>query len=114
MAADDRGPQLATVLVAFLVLTIVSAILRCYSMGILLKRFYIEDWLAIVSLVGHNQNCLLPCTAAHLSRRLAIDKHITDTDSVSTAYTLPPAWLASTTVSASTSSTSRPNRVSTP
>lgn len=51
--ADDRGPQLAAILIAFLVLSIVSTILRCYSMGVLLKRFYIEDWLAVASVVGN-------------------------------------------------------------
>lgn len=50
--ADDRGPQLAGILIAFLVLSIVSTILRCYSMGVILKRFYIEDWLAVISLVS--------------------------------------------------------------
>ncbi|KIH94061.1 hypothetical protein SPBR_06010 [Sporothrix brasiliensis 5110] len=47
---DNRGPQLAAVLVACLALTIVSTILRCYSMAVLLKRFYLEDWLAVLSL----------------------------------------------------------------
>ncbi|CAK7235048.1 hypothetical protein SBRCBS47491_009157 [Sporothrix bragantina] len=50
MAVDDRGPQLAAVLISFLVLSIVSTILRCYSMGVILKRFYIEDWLAVITI----------------------------------------------------------------
>ncbi len=49
--ADDRGPVLQAVLIAGLVLCVVSTCLRFYTMGVLLKRFYLEDWLAVVSLV---------------------------------------------------------------
>jgi len=49
--AHDRGPELQAVLIVCLVLCVVSTLLRCYSMGVILKRFYLEDWLAVVSLV---------------------------------------------------------------
>ncbi|CAK7272941.1 hypothetical protein SEPCBS57363_005401 [Sporothrix epigloea] len=49
MADDDRGPQLAAILISFLVFSIVATALRCYSMGVILKRFYVEDWLAVIT-----------------------------------------------------------------
>jgi hypothetical protein len=49
--ADDRGPALVAVLIVFLILSLISTSLRFYSMGFILKRFYIEDWLALVTLV---------------------------------------------------------------
>ena len=49
--SDDRGAGLEAVVILLLILTIVSTSLRCYSMGVILRRFYIEDWLAMVCLV---------------------------------------------------------------
>lgn len=49
--ADDRGRDLQIVLIVCLVLCVISTSLRFYSMGVILKRFYIEDWLAVVALV---------------------------------------------------------------
>ena len=49
--ADDRGPDLRAVLIVCLVLCLISTSLRFYSMGVILKRFYVEDWLAVVALV---------------------------------------------------------------
>ncbi len=51
MADDDRGPALEAVLIVLLVLCVVSTSLRFYSMAVILKRFYAEDWLAMVTLV---------------------------------------------------------------
>jgi hypothetical protein len=48
---EDRGIQLEAVVIALLVLCWVSVMLRCYTMGFLLRRFYPEDWLAIITLV---------------------------------------------------------------
>ncbi len=47
----DRGPGLHAVLIICLVLCVISTSLRFYTMGVILKRFYLEDWLAVVSLV---------------------------------------------------------------
>ena len=47
----DRGAGLEAVAILLLILTVVSTSLRCYSMGVILRRFYIEDWLAMVCLV---------------------------------------------------------------
>lgn len=51
--ADNRGPQIEALLITLLILSIITAALRCYSMGVLLKRFYVEDWLALVTLVRY-------------------------------------------------------------
>ncbi|KAH6643249.1 hypothetical protein BKA67DRAFT_131639 [Truncatella angustata] len=51
MAAEDRGPQLEAVVIVLLALCWVSVSLRCYTMGFLLRRFYAEDWLAIITLI---------------------------------------------------------------
>ncbi|KAH7304306.1 hypothetical protein B0I35DRAFT_471999 [Stachybotrys elegans] len=48
---DNRGPELAAVLIALLVLATVAVGLRMYSMAILVKRFMLEDWLTLVTLV---------------------------------------------------------------
>jgi hypothetical protein len=56
MAVENRGPQLEAVVIGLLVLCWLSVSLRCYTMGFLLRRFYVEDWLAIVTLVG----CFVP------------------------------------------------------
>ncbi len=49
--ADDRGPDLRAVLIVCLILCVVSTALRFYSMAVILKHFYVEDWLAMVTLV---------------------------------------------------------------
>ncbi len=49
--ADDRGPELRAVLIVCVVLAVISTSLRFYSMGVVLKRFYAEDWLAAITLV---------------------------------------------------------------
>ncbi len=49
--ADNRGLDLQVVLIVCLILCVISTSLRFYSMGVILKRFYVEDWLAVVALV---------------------------------------------------------------
>jgi hypothetical protein len=49
--AADRGPNLRAAVIACLVLCVVSTSLRFYTMGIILKRFHAEDWLAVAALV---------------------------------------------------------------
>lgn len=49
--ADDRGPELATALIIFLITCTITVSLRCYTMGVILKRFYVEDYLAVLALV---------------------------------------------------------------
>jgi hypothetical protein len=52
--ADDRGPQLEAVLITLLILSVITTVLRCYTMGFILKRFYTEDWLAVLTLVRYD------------------------------------------------------------
>jgi hypothetical protein len=50
--ADDRGPEILAVFYPFLVLVVPSTLLRLYTMQWILRRFYLEDWIAAFSLVG--------------------------------------------------------------
>ncbi|CAK7238656.1 MAG: hypothetical protein STHCBS139747_000074 [Sporothrix thermara] len=74
MAVDDRGPQFAAILISFLVLSIVSVMLRCYSMGIILRRFYIEDWLAVITICFY---CVYTATGL-LSAHYGVGQHVVD------------------------------------
>ncbi|KAL1892342.1 hypothetical protein Sste5346_007080 [Sporothrix stenoceras] len=88
---DDRGPQLAAILIALLVLSTVSTILRCYSMGVLLKRFYIEDWLAVISLLLY---CIY--TAAGLtSVHYGVGQHVVDVPPESRVHAVLWRWIGS-------------------
>lgn len=53
--SDSRGPQLQAVLIFLLILCIVTVSLRCYTKYFIIKRFAIEDWLAVVALVRPSQ-----------------------------------------------------------
>ena len=53
MAAENRGPELAAVIIFLMVFSTVTVGLRCYTMGFILKRFFAEDWLSVVTLVSH-------------------------------------------------------------
>ncbi|CAG8958422.1 hypothetical protein HYFRA_00011099 [Hymenoscyphus fraxineus] len=50
LPSDSRGPELAAVVISLLVFATITVALRCYTMGVLLRRFFIEDWLAVVTL----------------------------------------------------------------
>jgi len=63
--SDDRGPALEAVLIVLLVLCVVSTSLRFYSMAVILKRFYVEDWLAMVTLVSMISIRMSPLPAQH-------------------------------------------------
>lgn len=52
MGADNRGPELAAVVIFLATFAIFTVALRCYSMGFLLRRFFVEDYLAVVTLVS--------------------------------------------------------------
>lgn len=49
--AEDRGPLLEAAVLSLLVLCLVSVSLRIYTMALILKRFLLEDYLAILALV---------------------------------------------------------------
>lgn len=48
---EGRAFQIVAVMITFLVTSFVTVCLRCYTMGFILKRFFIEDYLAVVALV---------------------------------------------------------------
>ncbi|KAF3765585.1 hypothetical protein M406DRAFT_240473, partial [Cryphonectria parasitica EP155] len=48
---DNRGPQLEGVVLSFFILCFITVSLRSYTMGFILKRFYLEDYLAILALL---------------------------------------------------------------
>jgi hypothetical protein len=48
---DDRGPELQAIFISLLILCILTVALRCYTMKFIVKRFEIEDWLAVATLV---------------------------------------------------------------
>lgn len=53
MAGDNRGSELATVVIILLIFCLLTVSMRCYTvLCILKKRFYSEDWLAVVTLVS--------------------------------------------------------------
>ncbi|CAN8103523.1 unnamed protein product [Discula destructiva] len=47
---DSRGPQMEAVIIAFLVTCVITVSLRCYTMIFILKRFAVEDYLAVLAL----------------------------------------------------------------
>ncbi len=51
MAAENRGPELAACVIILLVFATLTVCLRCYTRRVLLKVFFAEDWLAVVTLV---------------------------------------------------------------
>lgn len=52
MTAENRGPELAAVIIFLLAFALTTVGLRCYTMGYLMKRFFAEDWLSVVTLVS--------------------------------------------------------------
>ena len=51
MATDDRGPQISGVAGAFLALTTIAIVLRCYVRTFIVKSFGLDDWSAIFAWV---------------------------------------------------------------
>lgn len=49
---DNRGPELAAVSIAMAVISMVAVAMRSYTMGRILKRFLIEDYLAVLTCVS--------------------------------------------------------------
>lgn len=54
MAAENRGPELAGVVILLLVFAILTVGLRCFTRKALLNVFFMEDWLAVVTLVSYD------------------------------------------------------------
>lgn len=51
-ALDSRGTEMAIVSIVVTVISVVAVALRCYTMSAILKRFLIEDWLAVITCVS--------------------------------------------------------------
>ncbi|KKY33028.1 putative cation-transporting atpase 4 [Diaporthe ampelina] len=51
---DNRGPEMAAIALVMTSLSVIAVALRCYTMITILKRFLVEDWLAVLT-------CLLQC-----------------------------------------------------
>ncbi|PVH86272.1 hypothetical protein DL98DRAFT_407841, partial [Cadophora sp. DSE1049] len=49
--AANRAPEVYSVAAVFLALTWLTALLRCYVRGVVAKKFGLEDWLAMLSLI---------------------------------------------------------------
>lgn len=49
---DNRGPEMAVVALVVTSLSVIAVVLRCYTMITILKRFLVEDWLAVLTCVG--------------------------------------------------------------
>lgn len=49
---DNRGPELAAVSIAMAVVSMLAVALRSYTMAKILKRFLIEDYLAVLTCVS--------------------------------------------------------------
>jgi hypothetical protein len=51
--SDDRGSDIIGVIVALLITSVITAGLRFYTHGIILKRFFAEDYVMMVAMVRH-------------------------------------------------------------
>lgn len=50
---DNRGPEMAAIALVMTSLSVIAVTLRCYTMITILKRFLIEDWLAVLTCVSN-------------------------------------------------------------
>lgn len=56
---DDRSLQLEIVLIILVLTCLATVSARCYTMGFILKRFFVEDYLAVLALVSKKAH--FPC-----------------------------------------------------
>lgn len=55
---DNRGPEMAAIALVMTSLSVIAIALRCYTMIAILKRFLVEDWLAVLTCVSTINSCL--------------------------------------------------------
>lgn len=55
---DNRGPEMAVIALVMTSLSVIAVALRCYTMIAILKRFLVEDWLAVLTCVSTTNACL--------------------------------------------------------
>ncbi|KAI8966860.1 hypothetical protein F5Y11DRAFT_361885 [Daldinia sp. FL1419] len=90
MNPDDRGSELAIVTGTFLGLSTVTVALRCYVRAYILRSFYIEDGLAVVTLCFF----VFYCTIVLISTTHGSGKRIEDLSAEDTPKILKLRWLA--------------------
>lgn len=49
---DNRGPEMAAIALVMTSLSVIAVALRCFTMVTILKRFLVEDWLAVLTCVS--------------------------------------------------------------
>ncbi|CZR56511.1 uncharacterized protein PAC_06400 [Phialocephala subalpina] len=89
MAAENRGPELAAVVISLLVFCLVTVGLRCYTMGYMLKRFYAEDWLAVATLVFYTAYSVFALVAVHFG----LGQHVANVPTEDHPHALLFKWL---------------------
>ncbi|KAK8131839.1 hypothetical protein PG999_000012 [Apiospora kogelbergensis] len=88
MANDDRGSELCYVAIIFTAISLFCLGLRCYTMGFILKRFFLADWTAV--LTGLNQ-CAF-CAFTLLGVKNGLGKHVVDVSPESRIEALKWKW----------------------
>ncbi|KAH8657417.1 hypothetical protein BGZ60DRAFT_567181 [Tricladium varicosporioides] len=73
MAAENRGPELAAVIIFLLAFALTTVGLRCYTMGFLMKRFFAEDWLSVVTLIFYIAYSIFALISIHFG----LGQHVT-------------------------------------
>lgn len=48
---NDRGPQMTGVIITLFVTSIITGVLRFYTHGFIIKRFFAEDYITFFTLV---------------------------------------------------------------
>jgi len=75
---ENRGPELAAVLILFLIITWLIVALRCHVRVRMLKSFGLDDWFMVASLVRINPftqragKCQIWNTEAYLDRPFSL------------------------------------------
>ncbi|KAI1085715.1 hypothetical protein F5B20DRAFT_14758 [Whalleya microplaca] len=88
MAADNRGPELATITLLFLGLSVVTVALRCYVRICLLKSFRLEDWLALGTLMSF----IFVSTCIMISIKYGAGRHLDDVPVENIPQALKMRW----------------------
>ncbi|KAI0013679.1 hypothetical protein F4779DRAFT_613414 [Xylariaceae sp. FL0662B] len=88
MPADNRGPELATITLLFLGLSVITVALRCYVRICLLKSFRVEDWLALGTLTCF----ILISICIMISIRYGAGRHLDDIPVENIPQSLKMRW----------------------
>ncbi|TWU72880.1 hypothetical protein ED733_004020 [Metarhizium rileyi] len=89
--ANDRGPQIMAVIVTLFVTSALSGALRFYSHGVIIKRFFVEDYLTVVALLLY----IAYTTVGILAVIHGLGKHTDDVPPADRPTAIMYRWLAS-------------------